>query len=1143
MKKIRFGALLLAFALLFQALPAMAVADGNADGLDLKSIGFRLEEKRRVEDGTASYYFKHLASGAAVYYDSNGETLKEFTIGFRTPPSDNSGANHVLEHSLLCGNRKYPSKNLTYYLSANSVAQMINAFTMDDGTQYSIKTVNETDFYNLADVYINTVFYPNLLTEERIFQQQGIRREYADGKACYNGVVYNELRMRGQEVDGSSLDFLSEKMYESVYGAGKPPYTAGGTVEGIKQLSYEDVCGVYRTYYKPSNCIVYLAGEQDIERTLRLLDSYFSELSKTQGGAPEIKWNSLRPAKSEQPVREFGVIPDTGSVSIGLFYAGVPVTDTRKTSARDILLNLVAGELKGRYPSIYYSGGSGGGVSTMVHILAGVPVKAREQAVKDYRDVLEGLCSGLNPQKLGEAIDAYRSPLDREQQVIDGFTYGNDPFLFQSWKTEQSWLKEHPAYFDEVLRECFLENPFQSVTIVGDATGNAVPDEIQLSPQELEQLKKDTEAFNAWVDAPDSPEALANNPVLRPEDFAETSLEGAKLEAVQGVPLHWTQKDKDGRLSLLCRSGIPQADILPMAALSRYLNTQASERGLEGFYFSYNTVDDYHDSEKTTPCFLVGISGGQTAEKLSALWDFLQDETLFSAEKALAFLKSEQGMMVSYFRDPYYLSYEMKMSAQTQGDKFRFASTGSIEQGSIAYRDYINELCAGGQDSLVEIWKRLRGQLLTQNGLTASFAGQQEEYGEVKEQLQALVAELPKGSEEAAAYRFASGYPSAAVVSKQKEDVSHIMLSGYFGGTGYIYSGKMEVMAQLVTANYLIPELRGRLGAYGAGMNFSNFSFTCSCAGIYEIDKALEVFRGIGGFLRSLDITQQELDNMILPVVSQFDEYAGQDIQNGAYCALSGRSIEDFQRLRREILSTTVEDMKGYADFMDEMTAQNRLFAVANRQTADASLFPFDYEIDAGTFRITPRLTREHTAYMRGRTPTAFEPEAPVTRGETAAVLARVMNDQNQSGGIPAPYPDVRESDWFYNSIRFLSEKGILSGYEDGSFRPEQPVTRAEFAAIAAKFIPGDGEKPAQFDDLGGVPWAAEAIGRMTDLGYFKGYEDNEFRPEKTITRAELTAVLNRMLGWAGAAEGENPFTDVDSTHWAYADILAAVSD
>ena len=182
MKKIRFGALLLSFALLFQALPAMAAAGGNADGLDLESLGFRLEEKRRAEDGTASYYFKHLASGAAVYYDSNGEALKEFTIGFRTPPSDNSGANHVLEHSLLCGNRKYPSKNLMYYLSANSVAQMINAFTMDDGTQYSIKTVNETDFYNLADVYINTVFCPNLLTEERIFQQQGIRREYADGR-------------------------------------------------------------------------------------------------------------------------------------------------------------------------------------------------------------------------------------------------------------------------------------------------------------------------------------------------------------------------------------------------------------------------------------------------------------------------------------------------------------------------------------------------------------------------------------------------------------------------------------------------------------------------------------------------------------------------------------------------------------------------------------------------------------------------------------------------------------------------------------------------------------------------------------------------------------------------------------------------
>lgn len=157
------------------------------------------------------------------------------------------------------------------YIRENAVAETLNGVTADDITRYEIKTTNETELYNLMDVYLNGIFHPLFLTDENIFKQQGIRLEYTDNGVQYNGVVYNELKLKSLDTAENSLSFIADSLYTSLYGDTAPALNSGGTVDALKELTYEDLLRVYHTYYVPSNSITYLAGgagyQEDAVRT------------------------------------------------------------------------------------------------------------------------------------------------------------------------------------------------------------------------------------------------------------------------------------------------------------------------------------------------------------------------------------------------------------------------------------------------------------------------------------------------------------------------------------------------------------------------------------------------------------------------------------------------------------------------------------------------------------------------------------------------------------------------------------------------------------------------------------------------------------------------------------------------------------
>ncbi|OPZ90850.1 MAG: Cellulosome-anchoring protein precursor [Firmicutes bacterium ADurb.Bin419] len=185
----------------------------------------------------------------------------------------------------------------------------------------------------------------------------------------------------------------------------------------------------------------------------------------------------------------------------------------------------------------------------------------------------------------------------------------------------------------------------------------------------------------------------------------------------------------------------------------------------------------------------------------------------------------------------------------------------------------------------------------------------------------------------------------------------------------------------------------------------------------------------------------------------------------------------------------------------------------------------------------------KHKGYMRGYEDKSFRPENNITRAEMAVILANL--DEVTKGGLESTtFKDVSDKHWAAWAIEHVVQKGYFKGYEDSTFRPDKYITRAELSVVLCKYLELNGIDATEnsLTDITGH-WAEGYINMLTSKGYIKGYSDKTFRPDNNIKRSECTALINRALGIEMPDKVESQFTDVDKNHWAYKDIMAATQN
>ena len=269
-------------------------------------------EKLPEISGTA-FVFSHVPSGARLLWLANDDENRSFAIGFKTPPQNDTGVFHILEHSVLCGSKAYPVKEPFVNLLKTSMQTFLNAMTFPDKTVYPVASTNVTDLENLMSVYLDAVLHPAIYQRKRIFEQEGWHLEADDeGTLSYNGVVFNEIKGALSDPDRALYSHISARLFpDTAYGK-----ESGGMPRAIPQLTYEEFLDTHTRHYTLSNSYTILYGDLDIARELSVIGAHFAGAEKRNAAAPN-PLHAQRPVSPEPTKFEMATTPDNSAVGLG----------------------------------------------------------------------------------------------------------------------------------------------------------------------------------------------------------------------------------------------------------------------------------------------------------------------------------------------------------------------------------------------------------------------------------------------------------------------------------------------------------------------------------------------------------------------------------------------------------------------------------------------------------------------------------------------------------------------------------------------------------------------------------------------------------------------------------------------------------
>ena len=537
--------------------------------------GFALIQEREIpEINSLARRFRHTRTGADLLSLENEDSNKCFGVSFFTPPADSTGLPHILEHCVLNGSRKYPVKEPFVELLKGSLKTFLNAFTGSDITVYPVASQNRQDFYNLVDVYLDAVFFPNI--SERVLAQEGWH--YApteDGGFRFGGVVYNE--MKGAYSSPGSL--IGRYVQRSLFPDTIYHHDAGGDPAVIPQLTYAQFRAFHERHYHPANAQFYFYGDDDPEERLRLVDAFLADITRA---APDITREIAPQPPFAAPITQqhrYDGAPGSGYVRVNwllptegdALFGGAETARAsygREVTARaqldySILAHILTGSAAAPLRVALMESGLGEDVSggsfdanaRQFSYSVGLKGVADENAAKVEPLILATLQrladEGIDPKTVAAALNTIEFNL-REANT-GGFPrglaymlaatstwhYGGDPMAALAFAEPLAAIQKdaaQPGYFERIIRERLLENAHRSTVIMlPDA---AVKEE--LAAAEAERLAQATAAMDEaarqaaretarqlreWQDTPDTPEALATIPTIGRDDLEKRNRE------------------------------------------------------------------------------------------------------------------------------------------------------------------------------------------------------------------------------------------------------------------------------------------------------------------------------------------------------------------------------------------------------------------------------------------------------------------------------------------------------------------------------------------------------------------------------------------------------------------------------------------
>ena len=943
----------------------------------------------------------HQHSGARLLHLYTHDTENLFSINFPTPPSDDSGVTHILEHAVLAGSQKYPVKEPFFEMIKMSMATFINAMTAADHTYYPVASNVKKDLFNLAEVYFDAVFHP-LLTEET-FKREGhhlapVNPEEPTGDLKVTGIVYNEMKGVFSDPESRLYRSMTSRLLPDTLYARE----SGGDPDAIPDLTYEYLKNFHETYYHPSNGYFFLYGDIPTQDYLAFLADKLAAIPKNEASA------SMRPLRSEvthQPRWEASQsVKDTYPVG-----ADEPLEEKTylmlswligdATDPEDVILcRLLSLILLGNEAAplrkaiidsklgadLVYSGASSIGPAGTFY--AGLKGSEAERAEAFTQLVIDTLTQIADSEIDGEKIEAafqqatyyYQEvapmfPLRMLYRVIEPWIYekNSDTFLKlgESLATVRQRWQENPAIFNELIRERLVDNPHRLLSVLSpdqdmqakieaELVERMKATRAQLTDEQVQQIAADAAELERLNGQPNSPEALTKLPQLQVSDLPEKPKHiPTVVEQVAGRDLLKNDVFANGVNYFVLNfdlQGLPQhlwtylpryADAISKlgAAGMNYAEIAQRTSAVTGGIgcapaFTSHALDP-NRSLLNLNFHLKALDG-----KLEAALDVLHDLVFDVDPRDTERLRDVVVQAVA--------EYRTEMIHDGSGTAIHHASRGlsplahlaEIVNGLPQLRSsetLLNSFDELNTDLMGHI-EEIRDFLLTRGRVTASFTGSDATFEQTRTRLGGWIGKMrnERIAAEPIAFQPFDTPPREGLAGPiQIAHCAHVIPAPHYSHPD---STLLSIGAHILRLDYIMSEIRFKGNAYGAWFTYSPFDASLYQASYRDphVARTLNVFAQTVDYVKQVEWTQTDIDRAIIATAKGAEKpiRPSQAASDALGQHLTGQTREMREERYAQLRRATPgEVQRALLELLEENRDKAAVCAVSSREKLEAA--------------------------------------------------------------------------------------------------------------------------------------------------------------------------------------------------------------
>lgn len=1097
--------LLLALALcLGLSLPALAAEDA-LPAVGTKLHGFRVTDRDTLDVlDCPTVTLEHVKSGATVYYVAADDPNRTFDITFRTPAMDDKGIPHIFEHITISGSEKYPNHNLFFPLANQTYNTFVNAVTSSIWTTFPVSSLSEDQLMVLMDFYLDGVFHPMVYTEPRLFEREAWRYslQSADAPITITGTVYNELK-GAMDINRAASYNIGRTLFPGTIIGNN----SGGDPAAIPTLTYQELLDFHDTYYRPSNALIVLYGDLDLARFLKAMDEgYLSQYDKDQ---VTVDNGAMAPLTAPVTGR-FEYPAEAGTPTDRAAVIGYGIAANGADREEQMILNVVS-DLAVQDGSPVQTAVAqalpGAALSAHVDLDYAQPYIVFEAKGVDESDapafqaaVDQGLAA-MAKHVDGDMVRAVVSETQLGLRFISE-SGSKGPSLAQSvasrWAAdgsldyynafgdalEEMSAKADKGHIEPIIAKYLVGNRHSALSVTVPVPGLKEEQDAALAQSladkkaamtagEIDAMVRNTNDFAAWsaqeapkemvealkaVSVADLPEELVDYPITdETVDGVRYLTAGAQVTglnatgimlSLEGVPtedLHWVSL----YASLLGKLGTSGYSAAELSTLSgRYLGS---------FYAGVSTVPTGKTS--ADPYLMAQWIGMDEDYQTSlALMDEVLFHTDFSDTAALQGLIAQAALAQRDGLNEWPTSIQGRRAmARTAPDKY-LAYDYATGLPYLAFLDEVSKLAETDPAQVSAKLQAMGQTLYNRMDAVCLLGGGAEALPACERGLRAFWDKVPL-RETVPADRSDLPLPGKHEGVVVSAAVQYNQVAAPLSDVGLADSGKLGVLATLLSDRYLTPQLRQILGAYGATVSISADGVILGSYRDPALRESYQVFSGAGTAMKDLDLSQADIDGYIMSAYSEAARPRGAltGAMNSMLYHLMGMPTSARLEELREMKTVTLADVHALGNALERLNDCGGRSSFGGAAAIQGASDLFDTIL-----------------YPLGRA------DAPLTRAQLCALL----------------YPGAADP------VDAAKSAGILLGNEAGEALSDHPVTREQLAVILWRMAGMPQPKDAAGTDA--APWAQAAVAWCLENGKLSRMEDGSFQPLGTVTADDV---------------------------------------